>query len=169
MIPRDPRDPDYEPADAADDFAREVEKIVTPLLVHTHGDEGTQDDPPVPRQWRISWIAGTVAIVLTLIGTVAWKYEHRKDDARQSTTEVQPRRLISPAPPPPEVIYEPRPSAPADTTAICNDTTASFSKHSIGTCAGHDGVLCWIHHPVRNPPTTAPFCTTSAQKPRANR
>lgn len=167
MTPRDPRHPNHDPADLADDFARAVkeayDEMVAPIAPE---DQETGDTPSVQPPRRIPWVVGAVSAVLILIGVVAWRYKDG-DDGRQPTTEVQPqpRGLVSPTPPPPAVQYEPRPIARVDTTAICTDSTASFSKHSSGTCSGHDGVLCWIHHPGRNPPTTAPFCTTSVQKP----
>ena len=41
----------------------------------------------------------------------------------------------------------PRLPAPPDTTALCTDSTSSFSQHSPGTCSHHGGVLCWIDDP----------------------
>jgi hypothetical protein len=168
MTPRDPREPDHEPADAADDFDRVVRKIVAPLLPPTDEDEETEDAPPVPRPRRILRILGAVSTVLVLIVAIAWRYEGGAGGT-PPTTQAQPRGLVSSTPPPPTVAYEPRRVSPSDTTAICRDRTASFSQHSSGTCSGHDGVLCWIHHPGRNPPTTAPFCTTSVQQPQGDR
>jgi len=48
---------------------------------------------------------------------------------------------------------------PADTTAICGDSTPSFSVHASGTCAGRGGVLCWISYPARaDSHLSKPFC-----------
>jgi hypothetical protein len=75
-----------------------------------------------------------------------------------------------PAPPPaslmqPQLIlaaeHEPSPApGPVDTTALCRDGAASFSRHSSGTCSGHGGVRCWLHHPGPDPPRGSPFCAS---------
>ncbi|HEU4561174.1 MAG TPA: DUF3761 domain-containing protein [Longimicrobium sp.] len=47
---------------------------------------------------------------------------------------------------------DPRPHtlvSPTDTTAICRDSTPSFSQRASGTCSGHGGVARWIKRPER--------------------
>ena len=52
------------------------------------------------------------------------------------------------------------PPAPGDTTAVCSDGAPSFSRHASGTCSGHGGVRCWLHHPGPSPTTSSPLCTS---------
>jgi hypothetical protein len=48
---------------------------------------------------------------------------------------------------------------PRDTTALCGDSSASFSAHASGTCSGHGGVLCWVAFPGgQNAHPSRPSC-----------
>lgn len=152
-----PSYPDEDPHDLRHPVARELRKQLERLLENLRPPRKRRGPPKSPRPAPIG-PGLLIPVVLALglgIGLVEW-YDN-SGRAERPRDGGRPPPAVSPPIQESSVSATP---APRDTTAICRDGTPSFSKHASGTCSGHGGVLCWLHHPGLSAPTSSPYCTS---------